>query len=243
MKRKLIEQDVNSARVASRAAAGRRGPCWRRVASGDHGGAGASPTTIRRSAPIRPARPAPRYSSAFPCRAPAPMRCRARTSSRAMQLAIEHINSGHELIKKISPKTTKGVLGKEVKFGVADSARQAERSGAGAAALHHREQGGADHRLDLERGRGGAEQARAAREGALRRRHFRLERHHRQGLRALRLPPVLLWPDRRGRDRPGPGQDLRQEQEGRLSDAGLHLRPHRHEVDAGLSRDRRAGPR
>jgi ABC-type branched-subunit amino acid transport system substrate-binding protein len=36
-------------------------------------------------------------------------------------LAIEHINSGNELIKKISPKTTKGVLGKEVKYGVADS--------------------------------------------------------------------------------------------------------------------------
>ena len=36
-------------------------------------------------------------------------------------LAIEHINSGHELIKQISPKTTKGVLGKEVKYGVADS--------------------------------------------------------------------------------------------------------------------------
>ncbi len=38
------------------------------------------------------------------------------------QLAIEHINSGNELIRKISPKTKKGVLGKEVKFGVADSA-------------------------------------------------------------------------------------------------------------------------
>src|SRR6476659_2620707 len=40
---------------------------------------------------------------------------------KGYQLAIEHINSGHDLIKKISPKTTKGVLGKEVKFGVADS--------------------------------------------------------------------------------------------------------------------------
>ncbi len=40
---------------------------------------------------------------------------------KGMQLAVEHINSGHDLIKKISPKTTKGVLGKEVKFGVADS--------------------------------------------------------------------------------------------------------------------------
>ncbi|HEY6022809.1 MAG TPA: substrate-binding protein [Pseudolabrys sp.] len=40
---------------------------------------------------------------------------------KGYQLAIEHINSGHDLIKKISPKTKKGVLGKEVKFGVADS--------------------------------------------------------------------------------------------------------------------------
>jgi branched-chain amino acid transport system substrate-binding protein len=41
---------------------------------------------------------------------------------KGYQLAVEHINSGHELIKKMSPKTTRGVLGKEVKFGVADSA-------------------------------------------------------------------------------------------------------------------------
>src|SRR5690242_7269100 len=40
---------------------------------------------------------------------------------KGYQLAIEHINSGNDLIKKISPKTSKGVLGKEVKFGVADS--------------------------------------------------------------------------------------------------------------------------
>ena len=40
---------------------------------------------------------------------------------KGWQLAVEHINSGNELIKKISPKTTKGVLGKEVKYGVADS--------------------------------------------------------------------------------------------------------------------------
>ena len=36
-------------------------------------------------------------------------------------LAIEHLNSGDPLIKKISPHTTKGVIGKEVKFGVADN--------------------------------------------------------------------------------------------------------------------------
>jgi ABC-type branched-subunit amino acid transport system substrate-binding protein len=41
---------------------------------------------------------------------------------KGWQLAVEHINSGHELMRKISPKTRKGVLGKEVKYGVADSA-------------------------------------------------------------------------------------------------------------------------
>jgi ABC-type branched-subunit amino acid transport system substrate-binding protein len=40
---------------------------------------------------------------------------------KGMQLAIEHINEGNELIKKISPNTKKGVLGKEVKYVVADS--------------------------------------------------------------------------------------------------------------------------
>ena len=40
---------------------------------------------------------------------------------KGFELAIEHLNSGNELIRKISPHTTKGVLGKEVKYGVADS--------------------------------------------------------------------------------------------------------------------------
>jgi ABC-type branched-subunit amino acid transport system substrate-binding protein len=40
---------------------------------------------------------------------------------KGYQLAVEHINSGHPLIQKISPRTKKGVLGKEVKYGVADS--------------------------------------------------------------------------------------------------------------------------
>ena len=41
---------------------------------------------------------------------------------KGYQMAVEHINAGHPLIRQISPKTKKGVLGKEVKFGVADSA-------------------------------------------------------------------------------------------------------------------------
>jgi branched-chain amino acid transport system substrate-binding protein len=40
---------------------------------------------------------------------------------KGYMLAVEHINSGNPLVKAISPKTTKGVLGKEVKYGVADS--------------------------------------------------------------------------------------------------------------------------
>src|SRR5262245_3440424 len=41
---------------------------------------------------------------------------------KGWQLAVEHLNSGNELIRKISPKTKKGVQGKEVKLVVADSA-------------------------------------------------------------------------------------------------------------------------
>jgi branched-chain amino acid transport system substrate-binding protein len=40
---------------------------------------------------------------------------------KGMQLAVEHINEGNELIKKIAPKVSKGVLGKQVKLVVADS--------------------------------------------------------------------------------------------------------------------------
>lgn len=40
---------------------------------------------------------------------------------KGLQLAVEHINTGNDLIKAIAPKTTKGVLGKQVKLLVADS--------------------------------------------------------------------------------------------------------------------------
>jgi ABC-type branched-subunit amino acid transport system substrate-binding protein len=40
---------------------------------------------------------------------------------KGYQLAIEHLNAGSELIKKISPKTTTGVLGKKIVFDIADS--------------------------------------------------------------------------------------------------------------------------
>ena len=40
---------------------------------------------------------------------------------KGMELAVEHINEGHALIRKIAPKSKKGVLGKQVKLLVADS--------------------------------------------------------------------------------------------------------------------------
>ena len=126
---------------------------------------------------------------------------------KGMQLAVEHINEGHALIKKIAPKVTKGLLGKQVKLVVADSRRQAEQCGAGAAALHQREQDHRHDRLDLVGGGGRAQQVRRAREDPLSGGDLRLQRHHRQGLRALLVPPVLLRRDGGQRDRPGAGQD------------------------------------
>ena len=41
---------------------------------------------------------------------------------KGWQLAVEHINTGHPLLKKIAPKVTKGLLGKKVELLVADSA-------------------------------------------------------------------------------------------------------------------------
>ncbi len=40
---------------------------------------------------------------------------------KGYELAVEHLNTGNALIREISPKTKQGVLGKTVKFGVADS--------------------------------------------------------------------------------------------------------------------------
>jgi ABC-type branched-subunit amino acid transport system substrate-binding protein len=40
---------------------------------------------------------------------------------KGFELAVEHLNTGNELIRKLSPLTKRGVLGKSVTFGVADS--------------------------------------------------------------------------------------------------------------------------
>ena len=45
---------------------------------------------------------------------------------KGIELAIEHLNNGDDLIKAISSKTTKGVLGKKVTSGAADEAAKAD---------------------------------------------------------------------------------------------------------------------
>lgn len=43
---------------------------------------------------------------------------------KGYELAIEHVNQGHDLIRQMAPKVSTGVLGKKVVFGVADSQAQ-----------------------------------------------------------------------------------------------------------------------
>ena len=86
---------------------------------------------------------------------------------KGMQLAVEHINEGNDLIKQIAPKVTKGVLGKQVTLVVADSAAKPNERGAGTAGLHQREQDHRHDRLDFVGGRRGAQQVRRAREDPL----------------------------------------------------------------------------
>ncbi len=57
---------------------------------------------------------------------------------KGYELAIAHLNDGNDLIKKMAPKVTKGLLGKKVIYGTADSEFEAERRGAESVALHFR---------------------------------------------------------------------------------------------------------
>ena len=158
---------------------------------------------------------------------------------KGYQLAVEHLNSGDPLIKKISPKTTKGVLGKEVKYGVADSAAKpntaiqeqtkfindnkavlitGSTSSAVAVALNHFAQ---QQKVLYVTGISGSNDTTG--KDCVR---YGFRQCFYGQTAAAAIGPVLL-------------KAYGQEQEGRLSDAGLHLRPHRAEVDGGLSRQER----
>ena len=149
---------------------------------------------------------------------------------KGWQLAVEHINNGDPLLKKIAPKVTNGLLGKKVNLLAADSAAKPNQ------AVQEIQTFINQNKIILMTGSTSSAVAVALNKFAQREKVLYVtgisgsQRHHRQGLRALRLPPEFLRRDRGQRDRPGAGQGLRQEQEGGVHDAGLHLRPHRHQV-------------
>ena len=158
---------------------------------------------------------------------------------KGYQLAIEHINSGDPLIRKISPKTKKGVLGKEVKFGVADSEANPNT------AVQEQSRFISENKAVLMTGSTSSAVAVALNKLA--------QREH-----VLYVAGISGSNDTTGKDcvrygfrqcfygqtaaaaiGPQLHQVDGQEQEGRLSHARLHLRPHRSGIDAGLSRQER----
>ena len=79
---------------------------------------------------------------------------------KGYQLAVEHINSGDPLIKTDFSENDQGRARQGSQIRGCRFRGQAEHGGAGAIALHQREQGHLDDRFDLERGGGGAQQIR-----------------------------------------------------------------------------------
>ena len=158
---------------------------------------------------------------------------------KGFMLAVEHINSGDPLIKKISPKTTKGVLGKEVKYGVADSEAKPNT------AVQEQSRFISENKAILMTGSTSSAVAVALNKLAQREKvlyvvgisgsndttgkdcvRYSFRQCFYGQTAAAAIGPVLL-------------KTYRQEQEGRLSDAGLHLWPHRPEIDGGLSQQER----
>ena len=102
---------------------------------------------------------------------------------KGMQLAVEHINEGNELIKKIAPKVDKGVLGKQVKLVVADSGAKPNN------AVQEQQRFINENKVIAMTGSTSSAVAVALNKFAEREKvlylvgDFRLQRHHRQGLR------------------------------------------------------------
>ena len=98
---------------------------------------------------------------------------------KGMQLAVEHLNEGNDLIKQIAPKVTKGVLGKQVNLVVADSAAKPNN------AVQEQQVFINENKIIAMTGSTSSAVAvalnkfAAARENSLSRSHLRLERHDR----------------------------------------------------------------
>ena len=149
---------------------------------------------------------------------------------KGMELAIEHINEGHDLIKKISPKTKKGVLGKEVKYLVADSEAKPNT------AVQDQSRFITENKVIVMIGSTSSAVAVAMNKLAEREKVIYLTgisgSNDTTGKDCVRygFRQNFYGPDRGSRDRPGPAEEFWQEQKSSVHDAGLYLRPHRYQV-------------
>ena len=81
-----------------------------------------APPTSRRSAPGRPVRKGDTVNVGAAVPRTGTYAVQGEDELKGWQLAVEHINNGDPLLKKIAPKVTKGLLGKKVNLLSADSA-------------------------------------------------------------------------------------------------------------------------
>ena len=156
------------------------------------------------------------------------------------ELAIDHLNNGSRVTEQIPTlKKGKGVLGKKIEFQVADSETKPDTA-IQAATRFIRD----NKAIMLTGGISSAVSIAMQKLGTARARHLhgrqqRLQRHHRQGLPAIRLPrPAVGLYGREGASA-GARQGARQRPQGRLPGARLHLRPQRLRLDEGVHRKSR----
>ena len=150
---------------------------------------------------------------------------------KGMQLAVAHINGSHDLMKMIAPKVSKGVLDKQVNLVVADLAAKPND------AVQEQQTFISENKIIAMTGSTSSVVAVVAGTSSLSARKNFVPgtisgSNDTTGkvTAPATLPPVLLCEVGGERHRPGPGQGVRQGQEGGVHDAGLHLRPHCHEV-------------
>ena len=154
---------------------------------------------------------------------------------KGYELAIEHLNNGSEMQTKISPNIKKGVLGKQVKYGIADSEAKPNT------AVQNLGKFISDNKAVMVTGSVSSAEAVADNKSADREKVIYLS-----AFPVPTTPPARIAcatrsanastaRPRRRRSLPVLIKNARQEQEGRLSDARLHLWPHRAEIDGGVS--------
>src|SRR6476661_10297415 len=141
---------------------------------------------------------------------------------KGYELAVEHINEGHPLIKAISPKTKKGVLGKQVKYGIADSAAKPND------AVQAQQRFITENKAILMTGSTSSAVAVASNKLAQREKVLYVAgisgSNDTTGKDCVRYGfRQCFYGHRRRRDRPDRRKELRQGQEGRVFDAGLYL--------------------